>query len=278
MATYAIGDIQGCYEELRRLLDRLAFDPAKDTLWFVGDLVNRGPSSIQVLRFVRSLDDRAVVVLGNHDLHLLALAAGNPRNASKSNLHEVLSAPDRDDLLHWLRHRPLLHYDPSKDFALIHAGVPPQWDLLQAITCAAEVEQVLRGPDYRSFLHDMYGNEPARWSDSLTGADRLRFITNCLTRLRYCDADGNLALKEKSIPGSHPEQLMPWFAVPGRATRNVRFIFGHWSTLGYVSAHNVWGLDTGCIWGGSLTAVRVRKSKPLQPLSLDCAGAFERPG
>jgi len=271
MATYAIGDIQGCYDKLRRLLDKLGFDPADDRLWFVGDLVSRGPDSLQTLRFVRDLDDRALTVLGNHDLHLLALAASNSRQARRSNLDPVLLASDRDELLHWLRHRPLMHFDARKNFALIHAGLPPQWNLMQALSCAREVETVLRSPDYRSYLHGMYGNEPARWSQALSGMDRLRFITNCFTRLRYCDADGTLALKEKVAPRLQPPGYLPWFAVPNRATRDVRIIFGHWSTLGYSAQYNTWGLDTGCVWEGRLTAIRVHRKQPIEPITVPCS-------
>lgn len=270
MATYAIGDIQGCYDDLRRLLERIRFDPAGDRLWFVGDLVNRGPESLQVLRFVRSLGDRAVVVLGNHDLHLLALAAGNSKHGRDSNLHEVLEAPDRDEILAWLRTRPLMHHDAKKGFALIHAGLPPQWDLAQALACARELEAALQGPDADEFLHQMYGNEPAQWSPDLAGIPRLRFITNCLTRLRYCDAEGRLALAEKSLPGQQPAHLMPWFAVPGRASADVRIVFGHWSTLGYRAVHNSWALDSGCLWGGRLTALRLRRRKPMAPVAVVC--------
>jgi bis(5'-nucleosyl)-tetraphosphatase (symmetrical) len=271
MATYAIGDIQGCYDDLRRLLDRVSFDPARDRLWFVGDLVNRGPESARVLRFVRSLGDRALVVLGNHDLHLLALAAGNEQQSGKSNLDDVLGAPDRDELLAWLRSRPLMHFDESKGFALLHAGLPPQWDLAQALACARELEAVLQGPEHAELLHQMYGNEPSLWSPDLTGMDRLRFITNCLTRLRYCDAEGRLALAEKALPGQQPRHLMPWFAVPGRASADVRILYGHWSTLGYHVARNTWALDSGCLWGGRLTALRVRRKKPMEPVSVECA-------
>jgi len=272
MATYAIGDIQGCYDELRVLLDRLRFDPVKDRLWLVGDLVNRGPMSAQVLRFIKGLGDRAVSVLGNHDLHLLALGAGNPKHSQKSNLHEVLEAPDRDELLDWLRHRPMMHYDEKKGFALVHAGLPPQWDLAQALSCARELEAALRGPKYRAFLHDMYGNKPARWSKTLSGMNRLRFITNSLTRMRYCDAKGTLDLQEKGVIGTQPPHLLPWFAHPDRRTREVRIIFGHWSNLGYHANHNVWGLDTGCLWGMRLTAVRVHPHRPILPVSVDCLG------
>jgi bis(5'-nucleosyl)-tetraphosphatase (symmetrical) len=270
MATYAIGDIQGCYDALQRLLDKLTFDPANDELWLVGDLVNRGPHSLEVLRWVRALGDRAVVVLGNHDLHLLALGAGNRKYGKKSNLREVLEAPDRDELLDWLRHRPLMHYDGRKGFAMVHAGLPPQWDLPTALACAGEVEAALRGPDYRDYLHAMYGNQPAAWTQSLAGMDRLRFITNCLTRLRYCELDGTLNLKEKGPPGTQPPGCLPWFEVPSRATRDDRIIFGHWSTLGYLATDNVWALDSGCLWGGHLTGIRVRKQKPIVPVQLDC--------
>lgn len=277
MATYAIGDIQGCYDELRRLLDTLGFDPLRDKLWCVGDLVNRGPDSLAVLRFIRSLGTGAVCVLGNHDLRLLALAAGNPKHGKKSTLDEVLNAPDRDELLHWLRHRPLMHVGEKKRFALIHAGLPPQWDLAQAQACARELEAVLRGPDHQAFLHDMYGNEPARWSADLTGMARLRFITNCFTRLRYCTASGTLRLGDKGPPGSQPDGVFPWYAVPGRATAQDRIIFGHWSTHGYRQTHNTWSLDTGCLWGGSLTALRVRRRKRPKVLQLPCPG-YVMPG
>jgi bis(5'-nucleosyl)-tetraphosphatase (symmetrical) len=275
MATYALGDIQGCYDELRALLDHIGFDPAADKLWLVGDLVNRGPDSLAVLRYVKALGDQAVVVLGNHDLHLLALAAGNERHAKKSNLDPVLDAPDRDELLDWLRHRPLMHVSPHKRFAMIHAGLPPQWTLEEARARAAELEAELQGPGYLDFLHAMYGNEPDLWSPELSGTDRLRFITNCFTRLRWCDRDGRLLLSEKSLPGMQPEHALPWYKVPGRATRDERIVFGHWSTLGYAAEHNVWGLDTGCVWGGSLTAVRIRRKRPIKVFDIDCVGHLE---
>lgn len=270
MATYAIGDIQGCYERLLRLLDKLRFDPVRDRLWLVGDLVNRGPDSLATLRFVKGLDDRALTVLGNHDLHLLAHAVEGSRLAGESDLDPILQAPDRDELLHWLRGRPLMHFDEHKWFALIHAGLPPQWDLRDALSCAREVEAVLRGPDYPDYLGAMYGSEPARWSSSLSGMDRLRFITNCFTRLRYCTADGTLALKEKGTPGSQTAGCLPWFEVPGRATRDIRIIFGHWSRLGYATGYNTWALDSGCVWQGRLTAIRVRRKNPVEPISVPC--------
>ncbi|NEX20367.1 symmetrical bis(5'-nucleosyl)-tetraphosphatase [Thiorhodococcus mannitoliphagus] len=273
MPSYAIGDIQGCYAELRRLLDQLAFDPEHDRIWLVGDLVNRGPQSLEVLRFVRSLGEAAIVVLGNHDLHLLAVAAGNTKHSKKSTLDAVLEAPDRDDLLHWLRHQPLLHHDPTLALTMVHAGLPPQWDLDQARRCAGELESVLRSDDYRTFLREMYGNRPSLWSAELSGMERLRFITNCLTRLRYCEPDGGLALKEKGLLGSQSPGRLPWFQMPGRRTRGDRIVFGHWSTLGYWSGENVWAIDSGCLWGGTLSALTLDQD-PMRVIQLDCPGAL----
>jgi bis(5'-nucleosyl)-tetraphosphatase (symmetrical) len=213
-----------------------------------------------------------VVVLGNHDLHLLALAEGNTKHAKKSNLEAVLEAPDRDILLDWLRHRPLIHHDAGRGFTLVHAGLAPQWSLAEAIAHARELEEALRGPSCRDYLFTMYGNEPSRWTSDLTGMERLRFITNCLTRLRYCSADGTLALKEKGTLATRPKTLIPWFQCPGRRTQGDRIIFGHWSSLGYWDRDNVWGIDSGCLWGGHLTALRVRRRQPLEPIHLPCAG------
>jgi len=276
MTAYAIGDIQGCHAELERLLDRLDFDPAADRLWLAGDLVNRGPESLAVLRRVHALGDAAIVVLGNHDLHLLAVAAGNARHSKKSTLGAILRAPDRDELLDWLRRRPLLHHDPDLGLTLVHAGLPPQWNLAEALACARELETVLRSDDYPEFMHAMYGNEPARWSPDLSGLERLRFITNALTRLRFCALDGTLALKEKGEIGSQSPGLLPWFQVPGRRTRADRIVFGHWSALGYWSGENVWAIDSGCLWGGALTALRLDR-EPLEPIQIECAG-YLQPG
>ncbi|MBK1645581.1 bis(5'-nucleosyl)-tetraphosphatase (symmetrical) [Thiocapsa imhoffii] len=277
MSIFAVGDLQGCYRELLRLLDRIAFDPARDHLWCVGDLVNRGPESLAVLRFVHGLGEQAITVLGNHDLHLLALAQGNQRHARQSNLDEILRAPDRDELLHWLRHRPLLHHDAHLGFTMIHAGLPPQWSLTEARQYARELELVLRGPGYRDFLLQMYGNKPKRWTPALTGIERLRFITNALTRLRFCEPDGALALSEKGEPGSQAAGRRPWFRMPNRRTRDERIIFGHWSTIGYLAEHNVWGLDSGCLWGGALTAIRLDDPDAITPIQLACAG-YREPG
>lgn len=263
MAVYAIGDIQGCYDELRKLLDLLAFEPGRDRLWFVGDLVNRGPKSLEVLRFVKGLGGSAISVLGNHDLHLLALAAGNTKHKDADSLDPVLKAPDRDELMHWLRHLPLLHSDNALGFHMLHAGLPPQWDMATASACARELEAALQGDEHLAFLLDMYGNKPKKWSPALKGIDRLRFITNCFTRLRYCDQAGNLRLKEKGPPGSQKAGLIPWFEHPQRASRDARIVFGHWSTLGYHIANNTWALDTGCLWGGALTALRLDTTPPV---------------
>jgi len=255
MAIYAIGDIQGCLSELHDLLDRIRFDPVWDQLWFTGDLVNRGPRSLETLRFIKGLGQAAVSVLGNHDLHLLAVATGAAKVKHKDTFAAVLEAPDRDELLDWLRRLPLLHGDGA--FYLIHAGLPPQWDLDTAARGAREVETVLRGDNYGAFFPHMYGDRPDLWSADLQGYDRLRFITNCLTRMRYCTAEGRLDLKEKGAVGQQAPELLPWFRVPGRRSAGAKIVFGHWSTLGFHIENDCYGLDTGCLWGGSLTALRL---------------------
>lgn len=257
MAVYAIGDIQGCYAPLRRLLDVLRFDPAADVLWLVGDLVNRGPQSVEVLRLVHALGERAVVVLGNHDLTLLAVAAGQVQPKRKDTFHSILDAPDCDELLDWLRRRPLLHHDSALGFTMIHAGLPPQWDLELAQRCAAELETTLCGPHYEAFLARMFGGEPRRWRDDLAGYDRLRFTVNALTRMRFCTADGTLSFSEKGPLGSQGSGLLPWFAVPGRRNAGLKLVFGHWAALGYYRAPGVYALDSGCVWGNRLTAIRL---------------------
>ncbi|HKS93411.1 MAG TPA: symmetrical bis(5'-nucleosyl)-tetraphosphatase [Gammaproteobacteria bacterium] len=276
MAIFAVGDIQGCYDELQQLLTRIKFNPAEDRLWFTGDLVNRGPNSLDTLRFVKSLGERAVCVLGNHDLHLLALAAGVHGHKSADTLDAVLGAPDRDDLLHWLRYRPLLHHDAALGFTLAHAGLPPQWDLATATGCAHELETALRTADYAEFLRHMYGNQPSRWSPDLQGIERLRFSVNCFTRLRYVSADGDLDLTSKGAPGTQPEGYLPWFAVPGRKSAELHVIFGHWSTVGVAKGHNVYPLDTGCVWGGRLSALRLDGDGSGGWYCVDCPGA-QRP-
>ncbi len=257
MAVYAIGDIQGCYDPLQRLLDLLRFDPAADRLWLVGDLVNRGPHSVEVLRLLHGLGEQAVAVLGNHDLTLLAVAAGQVKPKRKDTFQSILDAPDRDSLLGWLRHCPLLHHDSVLGFTMVHAGLPPQWDLALAQRGAAEVEAALRGPNYQDFLGRMFGSEPRRWKSDLSGYDRLRFTVNALTRMRFCTADGALSLAEKGPPGSQDKGLWPWFAVPDRHNTDLNIVFGHWASLGYYRAPGIYALDSGCVWGNRLTAIRL---------------------
>jgi len=268
MAVYAIGDVQGCYEELARLLDVLKADPAADELWFVGDLVNRGPRSLDVLRLVKSLGRAAVVVLGNHDLHLLAFALAGSARVPDDDLREVLEAPDCAELMDWLRARPLAHYRPDLNTLMVHAGVAPEWDPLQTVKLAREVERVLRGSECAQFLGEMYGDQPDRWSPALSGIERLRFIVNCLTRIRYCQPDGHLDFDENGPPGTQPAALLPWFELPGRAAQAVRIVFGHWSSLGLVQQARLLGLDTGCVWGRTLTAVRL--DGPARLFSVPC--------
>jgi bis(5'-nucleosyl)-tetraphosphatase (symmetrical) len=274
MATYAVGDLQGRHRPFLALLEALYFDPARDRLWLVGDLVNRGDESLECLREVRRLGDAAVATLGNHDLALLALAQ-RPDAIERANptLRPVLEAPDREPLLEWLRHRPLLHHDAELGWSMVHAGLAPQWDLQTAKARAAEVEQALRGPDYREFFRHMYGNEPDRWRDHLRGRDRLRVIVNCLTRMRFCRPDGGLDQDYKGPIKGAPAGLTPWFALPDRATRGQRIVFGHWSALDRVAwpEHDVWGVDTGCVWGGKLTALRLDTQQPeITQVDCDC--------
>jgi bis(5'-nucleosyl)-tetraphosphatase (symmetrical) len=270
MARYAIGDIQGCCDELQALLKQLDYSADRDQLWFVGDLVNRGPQSLETLRFVRALGANATVVLGNHDLHLLALAFGSKRKLKDGDtLNEVLKAPDRDQLLEWLLGRPLVVFDEPRGDLLVHAGLVPDWTPRFAAKLAREVEAVLRN-DARTLFDAMYGNKPERWSDQLRGMDRLRFAINAFTRMRYCTRDGVLDLKMKAAPGEQPENLLPWFDVPKRASAEVRVVCGHWSTLGLVRRADLLALDTGCVWGGALTAVNLDAEEP--PVQLACSG------
>lgn len=270
MATYAIGDLQGCYDSLLRLLEKLNFDEAKDTLWFAGDLVNRGPDSLSTLRFVKSLGNKAITVLGNHDLHLLAIAAKH-KKTKDAGLKDILNAPDSEELLNWLRKLPLLHHDKKINYTMAHAGIYPTWSLTDAQTHAIELETVLRSDDYLEFILNMYGNLPEKWNDELTSWDRLRFICNSFTRMRYCELDGTLSFKSHGAPGTHPENTIPWFDVAERKMSNARILFGHWSTLGKVKRENIYALDTGCIWGGELTALRIDRLTP-EYFSIQCPG------
>ncbi|MEM7764852.1 MAG: symmetrical bis(5'-nucleosyl)-tetraphosphatase [Pseudomonadota bacterium] len=274
MAIYAIGDLQGCYDPLLRLLHSLKFDPASDQLWLTGDLVNRGPNSLATLRFVKSLGDSAITVLGNHDLHLLALAERPKRSLvrKRSALNTILHAHDADELLHWLRHRPLLHFDEGRDQALVHAGILPRWSMRKACRRAREVEQVLRGDQHSELLRHMYSNKPAIWRGDLSGAVRWRFIINVFTRMRMITRKGGLDLKTKGTPDMASAYSKPWFRVAHKR-RDTEVIFGHWSALGYFQSHGVVGLDSGCVWGRSLTAVRIDKPKrEYRPVSVACAG------
>ncbi len=275
MAVYAIGDVQGCDEELGQLLERLRFKPDRDRLWFVGDLVNRGPRSLQVLRRVRALDANAIVVLGNHDLHLLAVARSSRRRLRDGDtLDEVLNAPDRQGLLDWLEALPLFHHDEELGVAMVHAGLVPQWDVAQARGLAAEVEAALR-EDAASLYEHMYGDQPDRWSESLEGHDRLRFIVNCMTRMRFCSPDGRVNLKIKGAPDQAKSPFVPWFAVPERASADVPIVCGHWSTLGVHLKDNVKAIDAGCVWGGALCALRL--DAEAAPVTIGCP-VHQKPG
>lgn len=271
MTVYAIGDVQGCYDDLLSLLDIVRFDGEADTLWFVGDLVNRGRQSLQTLRFVKSLGNSAITVLGNHDLHLLAVDAGY-KSDKHGDLAEILRAPDRRELINWLRNRPLMHHDEITGYTLVHAGLSPQWDFTTARLCAEELQTVLRSENYYEFLEVMYGDEPLKWVWSLRGWDRLRYICNCFTRIRYCNSDGMLALTQKGAPEDQVEGLVPWFDVADRLNHDMKIIFGHWSTLGKHHQAGIYALDTGCVWGGSLTAMEVG-TEPAIYHQVSCPGA-----
>jgi bis(5'-nucleosyl)-tetraphosphatase (symmetrical) len=255
LARYAIGDVQGCYAQLRALIARLSFSADRDQLWFVGDLVNRGPQSLEVLRYVRALGDNAIVVLGNHDLHLLALAHDRQRkHRSSDTLDAIFEAPDRDAIIEWLLRQPLAHFDAAHRDLMVHAGVVPQWTAALTVELANEVSAAL-ARDAREFFDRMYGDRPDRWSDDLRGMDRVRFAINALTRMRLCTDGGRIDLKMKGPPKEARLPYRPWFEHEMRRTRDVRVIFGHWSALGLIQAHGVVGLDSGCVWGGALTAL-----------------------
>nr|VFK65743.1 MAG: Bis(5'nucleosyl)-tetraphosphatase, ApaH [Candidatus Kentron sp. UNK]VFK71548.1 MAG: Bis(5'nucleosyl)-tetraphosphatase, ApaH [Candidatus Kentron sp. UNK] len=296
MPTYAIGDIQGCFSAFSSLLAEIRFDPAKDHLWICGDLVNRGPESAKVLRFARDLGERAVAILGNHDLNLLAVAAGSRSLRGKDTCADILMAPDRDELIHWLRHRPLFHHDAALGFSMVHAGFPCEWDRRTAARCAGEVESVLQDDtEWTSFVSNIYGNKPNRWSERLTGWERLRFITNSLTRLRYCHGDGAIDFIHAGPPGTQDATLTPWFMLPDRRGIGERILFGHWATLvleakdaplspkgegptvradlfdfftDLHAKYGVYPLDTGCIWGNRLAALRLEDRRYF---SVSCA-------
>lgn len=264
--AYAIGDLQGCAPSLEQLVTKI---PTEVPLRFVGDLVNRGPASLDTLRLVRALGDRAEAVLGNHDIHLLAVAAGVRNPGSSDTLDDVLTAPDRDALLDWLRHRPLALAEDG--FLLVHAGVLPQWTVEQTLELAHEVERQLRGPGWRAFLGDIFGNAADRWHDGLRGIARHRVVINALTRLRFCTADGVMDFKTKEGLGKAPDGFMPWFDVSTRRSRDSTVVCGHWSTLGLVMRPDLMALDTGCVWGGRLTAARMaREPADRHVIQIEC--------
>lgn len=261
MSTYVIGDVQGCFKPLKQLLTRVGFQPNQDNLWLVGDIVNRGPDSLAVLRFLRNLPKTPVIVLGNHDLHLLAVHSGQVQLRAKDTIQAVLEAPDGDELCDWLRHFPLTHYDEAQKYLLVHAGLPPQWQIEEACQYAHEVELVLRSEKAKDFFAHMYGSEPTVWSDQLTGYDRLRFIVNALTRIRFCTAEGELDFSFTGKVGSQDRRFQPWFTIASRASKDKKIIFGHWAALqGYLGA-NLFGIDSGCVWGNCLTALRLEDQK-----------------
>lgn len=262
MSTYAIGDLQGCLEPLQRLLDHVNFDPSEDKLWLVGDLINRGPDSLQTLRLVYQLRHSVTAVLGNHDLHFLAVALGHRQKGRHDTLDALLEANDLGPMVAWLRHCPLLYRDSQLGFTMVHAGIPPIWDLEQAEACSGEVEAVLQSDQLEHYLAHMYGNEPSRWDDQLVGPERWRLITNYFTRMRFCTAEGELELHTKASAEQHPAGFLPWFAHPEHRCRRDKIVFGHWAALrGQATANNVYALDTGCVWGGSLTALRLEDER-----------------
>lgn len=255
MATFAIGDIQGCFSSFMRLLERCAFDPAHDKLWLVGDLVNRGPRSLETLRYVRDLGPAARTVLGNHDLSLLMAAEGFGKRSKGDTFDDVLDAPDCDELLHWLRHQPLCHVEG--EYCLVHAGLLPQWTVDQARTLASEVEAALTGPDWHEFMANMWGSDPSAWRDDLEGWGRLRVIVNAMTRMRFCSSEGVMDFRVKGEVTKAPQGYMPWFQVLGRRSADSILITGHWSALGLKVMPNLLAIDSGCLWGGALTAIRL---------------------
>lgn len=265
MATYAIGDIQGCFRELQLLLEKVDFDPARDRLWLVGDLINRGPHSLEVLRFVKALGAAAITVLGNHDLHLLMLAEGSSRLRDDDTIGEILVAPDRDELLAWLRAQPMMHVENG--FAMVHAGLLPQWSVKKALSLAHEVETALRASSYRKFMEHMWGSEPPAWDDDLTGWKRLRVIVNAMTRMRFCSKDGVMEFRSKGEVTSAPPGYLPWFEAPGRKSADHVLVTGHWSALGLKMTPNLLAIDTGCLWGGHLSAVRLEDRAVFQVAS-----------
>lgn len=270
MAEYAVGDLQGCYDPFRRLLDKISYDPGKDRLWLTGDLVNRGPKSRRTLRFVKSLGKSAITVLGNHDLHLIALANDiNVSNSRFDSLWKILGRDDCDELIDWLRFQPLAHYSKKLDTLIVHAGLPPQWTVKKALRRAKEVETVLQRDNYADFLEDMYGNIPDKWSGKLSGNKRLRFIVNALTRIRMITSDDRIDFSHSGPPDKAGSDLSPWFEAKSAKWRGSRIVFGHWSALGLIVQDDLIAVDTGCVWGRQLTAVRLDKKSTVTDVQCD---------
>ncbi len=274
MAIYAIGDIQGCFDDLQRLIEKINFNPATDSLWFCGDIINRGPKSLETIRFIKQLGNNAVTVLGNHDLHFLAVAYVTDKPSKHDTFDDILKAEDRDELVDWLRQQKLFHFDPEHNISMVHAGIPPSWTIEDARRYAAEMENVLKAENPKDFFEHMYGNQPRQWHEQLKGWDRYRYITNVFTRMRFCDTDGRPDFKFKGDIGSQPEHLIPWFLYKDRQTKNDEIIFGHWSTLSNVDANNIYPIDTGCLWGGKLTALKISNEGRVQ-ISIDCPNGIK---
>ncbi len=269
MATYAIGDVQGCYQSLQKLLNKISFNPAKDQIWLVGDLINRGPKSLKTLEYLYEIRSAVKIVLGNHDLHFLAVESGLHKLKNKDTLKKILKSSNRQKLVDWLSKQPLVYYDAKLNFAMCHAGIPIQWNIQQAIEYSQEVSQFLQSPERNQFFKVMYGNKPANWSQQLSQLDRLRYITNGFTRMRFCYLDGSLELTCKLPPGEQTEQLRPWFELP-RKPLGCQLVFGHWASLQGLCTHpDMYALDTGCVWGGKLTALRLEDKTLFQVKSVE---------
>lgn len=269
MATYAIGDVQGCFDDLLRLLDKINFDSTSDTLWFCGDIINRGPKSLDTIRFIKQLNTAAITVLGNHDLHFLAVAYLSTKPAKYDTFSDILQANDRSELVDWLRFQKLFHYDPDLNISMVHAGLPVEWSIQQAQQYSQEIESVLQQDKPQEFFRHMYGNYPPKWSDDLQGWDRYRFITNVFTRMRFCRRNGQPDYKFKGNVGSQPEDLVPWFLVTERESKNDDIIFGHWSTLSNIKQPHIYPIDTGCLWQGKLSALKISPDRQLT--QIDCS-------
>ncbi len=262
MATYAIGDIQGCFSHFKNLLSIINFNSHKDRLWLVGDIVNRGPESLKTLKYIKNLGKSVTMVLGNHDIHLIKLAGGNENQKNGDTLSETLASPDIQEIIDWLRKKPLFHYE--EDYAMVHAGILPQWDISQTVALANEVEEQLSGNEWRVFLPEVYGDYPNFWNENWTGYTRFRVIINALTRLRTCTSDGKMDFEYKGGLDQIPKQRMAWFDIPGRKTKKINVVFGHWSSIGLHTKNNATCLDTGCVWGRSLSALRLEDQRVFQ--------------